>query len=135
MMILKLFIILNSSFAEQVIRLDNNTIESFTPFSHKYELIIEENCAHCINQINILKNCVEDKDVVILMDNKSLKSQDELKKILRKKKITYKTLLLNKTLIDTYAFKGITPTIWINTPKSSQSYSGVATCDFLKSKI
>lgn len=132
MLFLKLIFFLSHAHAVQTLRIDNNTVMDFTPFKHKYELIIEENCAHCLNQINILKNCVADSDVVILMDNKTNKSEEELKKILKKKKVSYQTFLLNKNLKEAYGYKGITPTIWLNSKTASNSYSGVASCEFLK---
>lgn len=132
MLLIKLFFIFTHAYADQVLRVDNNTVEDFTPFKHKYELIIEENCAHCLGQINILKSCVPDSEVVILLDNKSSKSEEELKKILKKKRITYKTYVLSTSLKEAYAYKGITPTIWLTGKTTSKSYSGVASCEFLK---
>lgn len=134
MFLIKLLLISTTAYSTQVMRLDNNKIEEFTPLKQKYELIIEENCAYCMQQISILKECVDEKDVVVVFDNRSSKSPEELKKILRKKKITFKTILLNKEITETYAYKGVTPTLWINSSKS-QSFTGVASCDFLKSKM
>lgn len=135
MILLKLFFIFHSAFAEQTVRIDNNTVEDFTPFKHKLELIIEENCAYCMSQIQIFKECMDDKDVVIILDNRNKKTEEDLKKVLRKKKITYQTMLLTKSLTEAYAYNDITPTLWITKDGVSKTYSGVASCEFLKKNI
>jgi hypothetical protein len=119
-----------SLFAHTSIRLDKPALEEFSPFSTKYEVIISDNCGHCLNQLSILKECVSDNDVVILLDNKSKLSEENLKKLMRKKKIDFKTFLLDEHLRKTYAFNGVTPTLWMN----KKSYTGVVACEFLKSQ-
>lgn len=118
--------------AVEAVRIDQSKVEEFTPYSHRYELIVSDNCSHCMNQMAIMKDCVEAKDVVVLIDNVSNLSEDGLKKVLRKKKIIYKTYLLDKTLREAYSFKGVTPTLWITKNESKKSYTGVMTCENLK---
>ena len=132
MKILMLFFFFSDLHAAIVVRIDQNKVEEFTPFTHRYELIISDNCSHCINQISIMKDCVRPEDVVVLMENKSNLSEEGLKKILRKKKIIYKTYLLDKNLREVYSFKGVTPMMWITKNESKKSYLGVLTCENLK---
>lgn len=132
MKILMLFFFLSDLQADLVVRIDQNKVEEFTPFTHRYELIISDNCSHCINQISIMKDCVRPEDVVVLMENKSNLSEEGLKKILRKKKIIYKTYLLDKNLREAYSFKGVTPMMWITKNESKKTYLGVLTCENLK---
>ena len=94
-----------SLMAADVIRIDTNRIENITPFSYKYELIIADNCAHCMRQIAIMKECVRYEDVIVLIDNVSKLSEVDLKKLLVKKKIPYKTYLLYSELKKSYEFK------------------------------
>lgn len=124
-------ILLSSSlFAHPSIRLDKSTLEEFSPFSTKYELIISENCSYCLKQLSILKECVIENEVVVLLDNKSKLSEDNMKKLVRKKKITFKTFVLDEHLRNVYAFNGVTPTLWLN----KKSYTGVVSCEFLKTQ-
>lgn len=114
------------------VRLDQNKIEDFTPFTYRYELLIADNCAHCLNQLAIMRDCVKNEDVVVLLDNKTNQSEDGLKRLIRKKKIIYKTYLLDSSLKEAYSFKGVTPMLWITNNASKKSYTGVMTCENLK---
>lgn len=129
---LLLLFFLSDLHAASVVRIDQSGVEEFTPFTHRYELIVSDNCSHCLNQMNIMKDCVKPEDVVVLMENKTNLSEEGLKKVLRKKKIIYKTYLLDKTLREAYAFKGVTPMMWITKNESKKSYVGVLTCENLK---
>ena len=125
-----------SSHASEVVRIDTGIVEDFQPFTHKYEIIIEENCAYCLKQISIFNECLKAEDVAILLDNRSNKNEEELKKILKKKKIGFKTYMLNKDLKNTYAYKGVTPSVWINkSPGSNKFSTGVASCEYLLKNI
>lgn len=132
MKILFLFFVLNDLQAVSVIRIDQSGVEEFTPFSHRYELIVSDNCTYCLNQMNLMKDCVKPEDVVVLMQNNTNLSEEGLKKVLRKKKIIYKTYLLDKNLREVYSFKGVTPMMWITKNESKKSYLGVLTCENLK---
>lgn len=125
-------ILLTNASAASLIRIDKASIEEVTPFSHKYELIIEENCSHCMGQLEILKSCVDEKDVIVLMDNRTKKSEEKLQRIVRRKKIIFKTYILTEELSKIYEFKGITPFIRINKSDSHRSFTGVVNCDQLK---
>lgn len=122
------FLVINSLMAADVVRIDKNSIESFSPLTHKYELLIADNCAHCMRQIAIMKECVKEEDVVVVIDNVSKLSEEQLKKILIKKKIPYRAYLLDAELKKAYDFKGVTPTLHMN----SQKYTGIVSCDLLK---
>lgn len=127
-----LILFFNDVHAAPTIRLDQNQIEEFTPFTRRYELLISDNCAHCLNQLAIMKDCIKNEDVVVLLDNKTNQSEDGLKKLIRKKKIIYKTYLLDNSLREAYSFKGVTPMLWITNSASKKSYTGVMTCENLK---
>jgi hypothetical protein len=124
--LLALFI--TQAYAHPGLRIDKTGIEEITPHAYKYELIISDNCPHCINQLRILKSCVADKDVVVFIDNRSKASEAILKRLVKKKEIKYPVYLLDSYLKDAYQFKGITPTLWMN----KKSYTGIVNCDFLK---
>lgn len=115
-----------------LLRIDSNKVEEFTPFAHKYELITSDNCAHCLHQIALMKDCVDPSDVVVLMENKSKLSEEALKRILVRKKITYKTFLLDSKASEAYQFKGVTPVMWISKNNKQKSYTGVVSCETLK---
>lgn len=127
-----LFVFIQSSQAFEVVRIDKNQVETFIPYTHKYELIIADNCLHCLKQLEIMKECVNVDDVVVILDNLSKLSDEQLRRLVRKKKIIYKTYLMDSELRKVYDFKGITPAIWINTDKSKIFYTGVVSCDLLK---
>lgn len=130
-LIFTLFI--SNSNAASLIRIDKSKVEEITPFTHKYELIIEDNCAYCLNQLSILKECVDEKDVIVLMDNRSKLSEDKLQRIIKRKKITFKTYILSEELKNIYEFKSITPMMWIVKDTEKKSYTGVVSCNQLKS--
>ncbi|NOT79996.1 MAG: hypothetical protein HOP07_13460 [Bacteriovoracaceae bacterium] len=119
--------------ADSLIRIDKSMVEEIIPFSHKYELIIEDNCSFCLNQLSILKDCVDEKDVIVLMDNRSKLSEEKLQRIIKRKKISFKTYILSEELKKTYEFKTITPMMWINKLEEKKSYTGVVSCKQLKS--
>ena len=125
-------IFISNANAASLVRIDKNTIEEITPFSYKYELVMEDNCTHCLHQLSIMKNCVDENDVIILLDNNSKKSEEKLKRLIKRKKITYKTFILSEELRKVYEFKGITPLMWINKGEARQSFTGVLSCKQLK---
>ena len=127
-----LILFFNVVHAAPIIRLDQNKVEEFTPFTHRYELLISENCAHCLNQLSIMKDCVQNEDVVVLLDNKTNQTEEGLKKLIRRKKIIYKTYLLDSNLREAYSFKGVTPMLWITNNANKKSFTGVMTCQNLK---
>ena len=118
--------------AASLVRLDKRAIDEVTPFSHKYELIIEDNCAHCMTQLSVMKNCVDEKDVIIYINNRSKLTEEQLQRIVKKKKITFKTYILDEELKKIYKFTGVTPLIWINNNTSKNSFTGVVSCEKLK---
>lgn len=126
-------IFISNTSAASLIRVDKNMIEEITPFSHKYELIIEDNCSFCLNQLTILKDCVDEQDVIVFMDNRSKLSEEKLQRIIKRKKITFKTYILSEELKKTYEYKSITPMMWINKLEEKKSYTGVVSCKQLKS--
>lgn len=126
-------VLISIASADSLIRIDKNMVEEITPFSHKYELIIEDNCSFCLNQLAILKECVDEKDVVVLMDNRLKLSEEKLQRIIKRKKITFKTYILSEELRKTYEFKSITPMMWINKLEGKKPYTGVVSCNQLKS--
>ena len=125
-------IFISNTNAASLIRLDKYSIEEVTPFSHKYELIIEDNCAYCLNQLSILKECVDEKDVIVLLDNKAKLSEEKLQRIVKRKKISFKTYILSEELKKIYEFKSITPMMWINKLEGKKSFTGVVLCRELK---
>lgn len=131
MMSLLSHLMISLALASSTVRLDKNIIEEVIPFTHKYELIIEENCGYCLNQLSIMKNCLEEKDVIVFMENKFNSSEEKLKKMIRRKKIIYKTYILTEDLKKSYNFKGVTPMMWINKGLEKKSYTGVVSCEAL----
>ena len=129
---LLLFLISTDLLAMPLYRIDTGKIEEFTPYSHKYELIISDNCAHCLHQISILQSCVEPNDVAVVMENKSKLPEEKLKRVLVKKKISYKTYLLDSKISESYQFKGITPAMWISKDNKREFFTGVVSCEKLK---
>jgi hypothetical protein len=125
-------IFISNTNAASLIRLDKYSIEEVTPFSHKYELIIEDNCAYCLNQLSILKECVDEKDVIVLLDNKAKLSEEKLQRIVKRKKISFKTYILSEELKKIYEFKSITPMMWINKLEERKFFTGVVLCRELK---
>ena len=125
-------IFISNTNAASLIRLDKYSIEEVTPFSHKYELIIEDNCAYCLNQLSILKECVDEKDVIVLLDNKAKLSEEKLQRIVKRKKISFKTYILSEELKKIYDFKSITPMMWINKLEERKFFTGVVLCRELK---
>lgn len=115
-----------------LLEIKSGKVEEVTPFSHKYELIIADNCAHCMNQLNQMKDCVADRDVIVLMENLSKLSEDKLKRLVAKKKIPYSAYLLDSAARAAYEFKGVTPMMWITGKDSKKSFTGVVSCDSLK---
>ena len=115
-----------------LVRIDQNSIEEITPFSHKYELIIEDNCSYCLNQLSVLKECVDQNDVIVLIDNRSKLNEEKLKRIVKRKKIPFKVYLLSEDLKKIYEYKSITPMMWITKPEEKKSYTGVVPCKILK---
>ena len=63
--LLFLLININTSFALDTVRVDKHLIEPFSAFIHKYELIITDNCLNCIKQLELMKDCVNEDDVVL----------------------------------------------------------------------
>lgn len=130
-MIIKSFIFffafINTAFAVDSIRVDKALVESFTPLTHKYELIIADNCVHCMKQLEIMKECVKVEDVVVILENLSKLSDEQLRRLIRKKKIIYKTYLMDNKLRKIYEFIGVTPVMWMN----QKSYVGVVPCSVL----
>lgn len=124
-------LILNTN-AQDALRIDQGVLEKFKPFSKKVEVIVSDNCAHCITQIKILKKCLPESDIVVLLDNKTKLNETRLRAVLRKKKITYPTYELNPSLKEIYNYKGITPMIHIQKKNGYESYTGVVQCDYLK---
>ena len=118
--------------AASLIRLDNIGIEEITPFSHKYELIIEDNCAFCLTQLSILKECVDHKDVIVFINNKNKLTEEQLQRLVRKKKLSFKTYILDEDFKQKYEFTGVTPKMWINKDKKKNSFIGVVSCEKLK---
>lgn len=121
--------------ALELFRVDKSLVEDYALKSKKIELIISDNCSHCLTQIRILKECVKDEDVVIFIDNKAKLNEVRLKGVLRKKNISYTTFEMNEDLKKRYDYKGITPMIHIHNKGESESYTGVIQCDYLKIKL
>lgn len=115
-----------------LLEIKSGKVHEVLPFSHKYELIIADNCAHCMNQITVLKDCVPENEVIVLLDNQSKLSEEKLKRLVFKKKIPYRTYLLDSSARASYEFKGVTPMIWIKRSDSKKSYTGVVPCEGLK---
>lgn len=118
---------INQSMAIEAIRIDKDLVEKFTPFTHKYELIIADNCAHCMKQLEVMKECVKVEDVAVILENLSKLSDEQLRRLVRKKKIIYKTYLMDNELKKNYEFKGVTPVMWMY----QKSYVGVVPCSVL----
>lgn len=125
----------NLAFAEEILRIDQSKIEKFTPFSHQYEMLMSDNCPHCMRQITYFKECVKKEDVVILIDNQSKLTDEQLKKVIQKKKIIYPTYLLNDELKKTYDYKGISPLLWITKGDVKRKFTGVIDCESLKANF
>ncbi len=125
-------ITINQTMAIEAVRVDKDLVEEFIPFTHKYELIIADNCVHCMKQLEVMKECVKEEEVIVLLDNLSKLSDEKLRRLVRKKKITYKTYLIDSEIRKIYDFKGVTPVMWMNAGKHKTSYVGVVSCSKLK---
>lgn len=131
MILLLLFFLSSFASAAPTLRLDQQKIVDFWPSPDRLELIISDNCIHCQHQIEILKNCEIKKEVAVLVSNVSKATDEELKRILKKKKIHFPSYLLNEELKIAYKFKATTPTLFLK----GLPYSGVVTCDFIQKTI
>ncbi len=118
--------------ADSYLRIDRGLIEDYKIHSKKIELIISDNCNHCITQIKILKECMKPEDVVIFMDNQSSLSELKLKNLVKRKQIDYPVYLITKETREKLKYKGITPMIHINTKNGNENYTGIIQCDYLK---
>lgn len=122
-------------FSASLLRLDTVGIEEFMPYSNKYTLIIEDQCAYCQRQIEVFKECALSPNEVIIFFSHPTADENVLRRKVKKKNIPYKTYLLNAEIKKALEFKGVTPMMWITSDKDKKSFTGVVSCERLKSPV
>jgi len=118
--------------AEELIRLDNFGTSDSKNAGDLVHLYMTENCSVCKTQIEILRNCIQAERVSAYMGGKS---EDKLRTYVRRKKIPFKTYLLNETAKKKLSFNGKSPALAFSYKGNFLTLEGLHDCDKIISTI
>ncbi len=112
--------------ALELTRLDSFGIEKISAQSTLVHLYVTENCSVCQQQVEVLKNCVAPESVVAFIDGGS---EEKHRRYVRRKKLPFKTYLLNSAAKKELGFGTASPAVTIKAKGKLTTYEGLRSCD------
>lgn len=119
-------------YGEEIVRLDKIKIEEFDTNKPTISLYITETCSVCDRQISILKQCLGEEEIVAFLEGQH---EEKLRRTVARKKIPFKTYLLNPSLKKQLGFPNVSPALRLRTSKGFVVLSGLQACDSIKSQL
>ena len=120
------------AFGEELVRLDKIKVEAFDENTPTVSLFITEACSVCDRQVSVLNQCLEGKEVVAFLEGPQ---EEKLRRTVARKKIPFKTYLLNQSLKKRLGFANVSPALRIKTSKGFIVLSGLQSCETIKSQL
>lgn len=118
--------------AEDLLDISSDKIITFNWPETYLALTITSQCAHCENQLKVLKECEKTNKAIVLFDNKEKFNSAKLKKYVRSKNWSSPLFLLDESLKKRFDFKGVTPHLYIKNKKEIKIYNGIISCGELE---
>lgn len=118
--------------AHELARLDSFGIEKVNTPDLLVNLYVTENCSVCQQQIDVIKECIATERVAAFMQGSN---EEKLRTYVIRKKIPFKTYLLNETAKNELGFGVASPSLTIRTKARLKNYTGLQTCDQITEAI
>ena len=118
--------------AHELARLDSFGIEKINTPDLLVNLYLTENCSVCQQQVDVLKECVATERVAAFMLGLN---EEKLRRYVKRKKIPFKTYLLNQAAKNDLGFGVASPSITIRARGKLKNYVGLQTCDQITEAI
>ena len=112
--------------ALELTRLDSFGVEAISAQSTLVHLYVTENCSVCQQQVEVLKDCVAPESVAAFIEGGS---EEKLRNYVRRKKMPFKTYLLNSAAKQELGFGAASPSVTIKAKGKLTTYEGLRTCD------
>lgn len=117
---------------QELSRLDSFQTEKINTSDLLINLFITENCTFCQHQIDVIKECIATERVAAFMEGPN---EEKLRTYVRRKKIPFKTYLLNETTKNDLGFGIASPSITIRGKGSLKNFVGLQTCNQISAAI
>ena len=118
--------------AQELARLDSFGIEKINTPDLLVNLYLTENCSVCQQQIEVIKECIATERVAGFMEGIS---EEKLRAYVKRKKILFKTFLLNQDVKNDLGFGNASPSITIRAKGKIKNYVGLQTCNQITEAI
>lgn len=118
--------------AHELARLDSFGIEEINKPNLLVNLYVTENCSVCQQQIDVIKKCVSTEKVAAFMEGVN---EEKLRTYVKRKKIPFKTYLLNQDAKNDLVFGNASPSITIRAKGKLKNYVGLQSCDQITEAI
>jgi len=118
--------------AHDLARLDSFSIEEINTPDLLVNLYVTENCSVCQKQVDVIKDCVATERVAAFMEGIN---EEKLRTYVKRKKIPFKTYLLNETTKKDLGFGIVSPSITIRAKGRLKNYVGLQTCNQITEAI
>lgn len=118
--------------AHELARLDSFGIEEINTPDLLVNLYVTENCSVCQKQVDVIKECVTTERVAAFMEGIN---EEKLRTYVKRKKIPFKTYLLNETTKNDLGFGIVSPSVTIRAKGRLKNYVGLQTCNQITEAI
>jgi hypothetical protein len=118
--------------AQELARLDSFETEDISNPGYLVNLYLTENCSVCQQQIEVIQGCVVEEKVAAFIKGPN---EEKLRTYVKRKKIPFKTYLLNEAAKNDLGFGDASPSISIKAVGKLKNYVGLQSCDQITKAI